>query len=333
LSIYQRDDEMRPDSEFESGELPHLVQGNRGRLLDARRTPLRVVELRPALGSFVVRIEAFEDAGALWEMSFEKVRGLQFERGSARADAAACDRMREAIERFQAPLRIACDEGARRRTAERLAEYVNEAASWIEKSSSFIAHGHALPDPAERRGDPLLAADLEACLASRGLAEMEDEFARQFVSNPYSGELVKGHRIVLAELGLGAFEGQVIRDPELFAEPWSRERRADHLLSRLAFLRATFRRLGLERVPLWRGISTERALEHPANLTFVSATFSREVAQSHFDSGSDRATRVLLCQSVPVERLCMTYHETAAMNAQFLEGEAVLFFEEGNLAF
>ena len=163
--------------------------------------------------------------------------------------------------------------------------------------------------------------------------EIEDAFARQFVSNPRSGELVKGHRMVIAELGLVPFEGKVVRDPELFDEPWSRERRAEHVLARLSFVFAVFTGLGHRHLDLYRGLSTEEPLRPARNDTFVSATFSREVAQSHFDCGSPRATRVLSRQAVAVERVFMTYFETAHMNEQFKEAEAVLLFEKQNLVF
>jgi hypothetical protein len=64
----------------------------------------------------------------------------------------------------------------------------------------------------------------------------------------------------------------------------------------------------------------------PDNRTFVSATFSRDVAMSHFESGTARASRVLLRQAVPINRVFMTYYETPQMNAPFKEAEAVLLF-------
>ena len=54
---------------------------------------------------------------------------------------------------------------------------------------------------------------------------------------------------------------------------------------------------------------------------------------SHFESGSPTATRALYRQSVPVERLFMTYHETAPMNDRFKEAEAVLLYDGGNATF
>ena len=71
-------------------------------------------------------------------------------------------------------------------------------------------------------------------MEARGCAAIEDAFAATFVRNPYSGDLVRGHRIVLAELGLAAYAGKAPREPGVFAGEWARERRAEHLVARLA---------------------------------------------------------------------------------------------------
>jgi hypothetical protein len=144
------------------------------------------------------------------------------------------------------------------------------------------------------------------------------------VSNPGSGEIVKGHRVVLAELGLADYAGNVVRDPATFEGKWTRERRIDHIVTRLAFVRALFDRLGLQTVTVWRGASIEGRLEDRRGRTFVSTTFDEAVARSHYQSGPSRWTHVLIRGDVPVDRLFATYHETAAMNTNFLEAEAVL---------
>ncbi|MHC4319848.1 MAG: hypothetical protein ACYS1B_15085, partial [Planctomycetota bacterium] len=319
MSIYQSAPDPVPDSEFEAGELRHLVAGNVGRLLDPRRTPIAVVDIRPRVGLFVVRLEAFEDKGACWEIPFEEVDRYQFALGSPRASSGDVARFRDAVTRFDRPLVIACPADAKARAAARLGEARRSAAEWLADHSSFFAADARLPDPATRQGDPRLWKDLDAYMAAQDLADMEDAFARRYVSNPYSGELVKGHRIVIAELGLVAYEGKVIRDPGLFDGPWSGRRRAEHVLARLGFVHAVLARAGCERVVLYRGLSTEGPLRPPENRTFVSATFSRDVAMSHFEAGSALASRVLVQQAVPAERVFMTYLETAQMNEQFRE--------------
>jgi hypothetical protein len=307
--------------------------GNKARLLDPRRTPVSVLEILGRTGTFVIRIDDFEDKGATWEIPFEGVGAYQFAVGSARASETAIAQYLAAIERFDRSLAIECDPDEQAASETRLVMAVETASVWLAGNSSFLSAGATLPSPTTREGDPRLQADLEAFMTRRELWDIEDAFARQFVSNPFSGELVKGHRIVLAEIGLVVFEGKVIRDPAIFDEPWSRDRRAEHILARIGFVRAVFMQLGRDRVRLYRGVSTEEQLRPPVNETFVSTSFLRDVAMSHFESGSPMATRALYRQSVPVERLFMTYYETAPMSDKFNEAEAVLLYDADNSTF
>jgi len=82
--MYQYDPDARPDSEFAPGELRWLVTGNTGRLLDGRRTPVRVTALDLAHGYFEAEILAFEDAGARWLVPLEDVTRYQFAPGGRR---------------------------------------------------------------------------------------------------------------------------------------------------------------------------------------------------------------------------------------------------------
>ncbi len=153
------------------------------------------------------------------------------------------------------------------------------------------------------------------------------------MSNPNSGELVKGHRIVLAEMGLSPYEGKVIRDRTLFDEPWTKQRRTAHILARMAFIQEVFSGAGYDHVVLYRALNTEGSLRPARNASFTSATFSREVAESLFASRPDTNTAVLYRQPVPIERLFMTYIETEPMNRQFKEAEAILLADPGSRAF
>ena len=327
MSIYESNPDAAPDTNFEPGTLEHLVAGNRGRLLDPRRTPVTVTDVRVDTGMFTVRIDGFEDRGALWDVLFEHVDRYQFERDASRASPADVADFRAAIDRLDQPLVIEAPADAATDTTRRLDDAQRHAVAWLDGESRFLADGSTLPDHDERRGPPTLFDDLERYMTARDLADIEDAFARQFVSNPYAGELVKGHRIVLAELGLVPFVGTVVRDPDLFSGSWTRERRAAHVVARLGFVRALLDALGLERVQLYRGLSSPDGLHPPDNRTFVSATFSRAVALSHFDAYPGEASRALLAAAVPARRLFMTYLETAAMNDAFREAEAVLLYE------
>ena len=328
MQIYQSDPDAAPDSDFEPGTLDHLVVGNRGRLLDPRRTPVTIVGIRAEVGFCTMRVEAFEDEGARWDIPFEDMDRYQFDRRSRRADPSRMDEYRAAVERLDRPLEITCDRSRRQVTRARLDVEQREADAWLGAHSSFFAAGGSLPATDRRTGDPRLFEDLMAYLAHRGVDDIEERFSRQFVSHPHSGEVVKGHRIVLAQMGLVPYQGTIVRDPTTFEKPWDSTNRRRHLLARLGFVRALFARFGHSHLTLYRGLSMTRPIEPWRNRTFVSWTFSRAVAESHFDTTRPRATRMLQAQDVPLDRVLMTYVETQAMNDRYKEAEAVLFFNE-----
>jgi hypothetical protein len=257
------------------------------------------------------------DEGARCEVELQRLDRFQLARGSRRVSGERLAELEGAVERFDRPLHLEVDPSARASSFERIERTREEARRWLEGRRVRF-------DLTSRSGEPSAQGLLGAFLDERGLLDLEEEFAERWVSNPGSGELVKGHRLVAAELGLGPYHGKVIRDPRLFDGPWSRERRAGHLAARLAFVPELFRAAGHETVTLWRGLSSETPLVPLPPQTFVSATFSREVAEAHFAGNERTVAAVLSREVVPVERLFMTYVETAAMNRRFQEAEAVL---------
>lgn len=289
-----------------------------------------MVGVRSDVGFTDVRIEDFEDVGAVWEIPLELASDFQFEHDGPLATSAEIAEMEAAIERFAHDQAIAADAGARARTDARVADREHEAATWLAEHSRFLASERPLPDPAERRGATDLMADLEAWMRERQLWDIERGFSRVYVSNPGSGEVVKGHRIVLAALGLADYQGRIVRDPATFEGPWEHEVRAEHIVSRLGFIRAVLGLLGLSHVRLWRGASVEGRLRARPSRTFVSTSFDEAVARSHYESGQPTWTHVLARHDVPRERVFMTYLETAAMNDVFLEAEAVLLATPGD---
>jgi hypothetical protein len=166
-------------------------------------------------------------------------------------------------------------------------------------------------------GDPRLFEDLATFFASRGMTTIVTALTARYVSNPSAGEEVKGHAVVAAELGLAAYRGPAIRDPASFDGDWSRERRAEHLVARLAFVSAMFTFAGRSIVELYRGRSFDGPVNWRPAGTFVSATFHRPIAEAQAELGLHRSAGVLFSQRVHVERLVMTYFETAAMNTPF----------------
>jgi nucleoside-diphosphate-sugar epimerase len=329
--VYRFDATRRPDSEFQPGSLSLLVPGNEGRLLDARRTPMRIVGVDPDEGTFELEIRAFEDSGAHWSLPFEDVDGYQFAAGSQAASEQLLDLYTQTARRLDRPLLIDADPEARTSTLNLLDAQRRHAADWLD------ARGLIAVEVAERiaarDGEATCARLLQAYLAELELLEMDTAFSQIFVSNPRSGELVKGHAIVLAELGLCAFEGKVVRGTDLFDGDWSRQRRAQHLIARMAVTRALWERATPREPPLYRAMASDGTLDRRSASSFVSGTFSLDVATDHFRGGPSTSTAAILRQPLPQQRLLMTFLETPAMNAPFKEAEAVLIGPAGTALF
>lgn len=328
--IYASDPNAAPDSEFWPGELRYLVAGNRGRLLDARRTPITITSTDPARGSFEVEIGAFEDAGARWELPLDDVGRFQFAHaGSVVADGFLSE-LEQARRRFDRELVVDCDAAVRSRTLRQ----IDGRRGMVRERLGSVARVDLAARVEAREGDARLFALADEVMDAVGVMDLEQRFTTTFVTNPRSGEFVKGHAIVLAELGLCPYRGKVVRDPDLFEEPWCKARRAEHLIARLAFTSELWSSVaGQGSVILYRGAAVDGPLPEPSPSSFVSATFSREVGASHFEGGPTTETAVLWRQRVPVRRLLMTFLETREMNRRFKEAEAVLIADPANRAF
>lgn len=330
FSIYQSGPEPAPDSEFVDGELRHLVVGNRGRLRDVRRTPLRVTAVMPAIGGFEVEIEAFEDRGARWQLPLMDVGRLQFPRDARRAPEWAVAQLRAAAVRFDRPLEVPIDPGRRVRTLARIAD---RRMAIQHRFVSRVPQIDLAEHIRRREGHERLGRLFGELLDEQGLTDVDEHFARSFVSNPYAGEVVKGHAIVLAELGLCPYNGTIVRDSGTFAEPWTKSRREEHLITRLAATEALWAALGRREITLYRGAASEGPLRARPPASFVSATFSEEVARAHYAGGPATQAAILCRQRVPIARLLMTFLETPAMNDPYREAEAVLIGEPDNAGF
>jgi hypothetical protein len=325
-SVYQHDPDAAPDSEFLPGELRRLVPGNRGRLLDPRRTPVHVISVSPETGFFEVEIDAFEDAGARWLVPLENVVSYQFAQGGATIDGPELEALREATARCDVQITVTAGLTAREHTAGRLQAEHARASDWL------TAHGAPAsfdPQPfiEDSSGWPQAQHWLMDYLRSREVADLDERITSAYVSNPWASDLVLGHLVVLAELGLGPLTARAPRDPAIFEGAWSRPRRADHILARMGFARSLWGRARGE-VMLYRGMAIQ---DHSATAgspgrresPLISASFSRRVAESHFGwPGAEAA--VLYRQRLAPERLLATFLETAAMNRQLREAEAVL---------
>jgi hypothetical protein len=329
-AIYQSDPEAASDAEFVPGTLAYAVVGNRGRLLDARRTPLSVSDVIAARAEFEVLIEGFEDRGARWRLPVWEIARVQFAADSARAAPDVLARLEHAVERFDRELVIPADASAFASTQTRIDRERASARALLGDLRGSIDVAGCVR---RREGDPRLYAALDEFLAERDLVGLDRRFAETMVTNPGSGELVKGHAIVLAELGLCGYRGKVVRDPGLFDADRSRERRADHLIARTAFARELWGVFADQPPAVYRAAAVDGPLPARVPTSFVSGTLSEEVAAAHFAGGPSTQTAVMWRQVVDPARLLMTFLETAAMNERYKEAEAVLIGDPENLAF
>jgi hypothetical protein len=331
MPVYEFDPDPAPDTEYMAGVLDLLVVSNHGRLLDARRTPVRVTAVSPDTGAFEVEILAFEDAGAKWELGLEEITRLQFHRDGTLAAPGDAEQLAQARQRFDVEMVIETDAAASARTADAIAterRRVREALAGAGALHEVDLDTHIRT----REAHPESTALIHELLVERELADLDERFADTFVSNPRSGELVKGHAIVLAELGVCRYQGRSVRDPRVF-ETWPKDARAGHIIFRLALMRELYSALGAGALTLFRAASHEGPIPSPPQRSFVSATFSREVAEDHFAGGARTTSAVIWRQQSTVERLFMSFLETAALSQRFKEAEAVLVAGSGQELF
>ncbi|MEC9488089.1 MAG: hypothetical protein UMV23_01170 [Halanaerobium sp.] len=334
MGIHQQNENRLPDEHFLPGSLEFLVAGNCCRLLDGRRTPGRIEEYFPESAMFRWRIIDFEDKGKYWDLPAEKVKSLQFDPDSSRLGEHELQKVREKIEQFRGELQIEVTREDRQRVNREVARRSATISCWLEGNSNFFQQVGQL-NPGAREGSKLLAADLKQFFREEGLLELEERTAGLMVLNPNSGEWIKGMKIVMGEMGLQPCSVPMPRTEDIFSGIGRKERRREYILNRLGFIRAYFQLLGQKEVVLYRGMAAEGDWGIPNRRTFSSWTFSLEVARSFADL--DRSSKFkhsyLVKRSFPVEKLWMTYLETAEMNKQYLEAEAIVLHDNDDRIF
>ncbi len=332
-SPYQYNADKLSDSHFEPGSLKHLVVGNQGRALDYRRTPVGIQELRESSGLVIFEILDFEDKGNTWEIPFEEIGSFQFALDSECPDQRSVARYAAIAERLDRQIEIPCDEDARQTTLLELGEAELDARKWLCRSSKALRAG-IQPDFSRKEGLNNLFEDIESYMKHHDLGANESAFAAHYVCKFHYSECVKAQRMVIAEMGLVPYEGKILREQRETQGKFSRERRRNYVVRRLAVVRALYRELGISSIVLYRGVHSAGLPTRPPNRTFVSATTNRAIAESLacLEAPSNKnkpgyRVGVLMSQEIPLERIFMTYMETRQMNHPYRESEAVLLFE------
>lgn len=326
--MHEKHVSMEPDELFDSGSLNHLISGNEGRVLDGRRTSGYIESFDKESCTFIWRITAFEDKGKCWQIPAEDIVQFQFRKGCPTLPQDAVTEIAGLCKTYQKQLTIPVTPQAQSASYELILKQEILAEKWLKKHSRFIHKGlsfdfHALT------GYPDLYADLEEYMDTQGLSALEQKTAAQYVLNPYSGEWIKGLKIVMAECGLLPYSGTIPRTGDIFCGIGAKELRRNYIISRTAFLRAVFKLCGFSEVPLYRGMaSASDWMKTPFSLLF--ATFSAETAKAF--ASVDNAASYKSCYwikfSCPVENLFMTFYETKQFNERYREQEAVIYYRD-----
>lgn len=325
MKVHQFDSQMRPDSEFQFGHLKFLCAGNHCRSMDARRTPGVIESVSPE-GFFRWRISAFEDKGEYWDVPLEHVVRYQFALDSAELPPDRIKMLEAEIEVFNQPLFIPIQPRRRSETESQISQVEKSVLDWLSKSLGSL--------PSQISVDSLFSEQTQAignCLTgymeSSALGDQEKLTSKIYVLNPFSGEWIKGLQITCAELGLKEFAGTIPRTTDIFTGPGNKQLRQKYIIHRLAFVRAMFKSFGYQEVVLFRGMAAEGNWQVDSQRFFSSWTFSKEVAEA-FVSCNERAKHsYILKRTFPIEQLFLTCVETAAMNRQYREHEAIVIHD------
>lgn len=329
MAIHQSNPNKRPDSDFVAGCLAHIVAGNSGRLLDGRRTPGYIESYDANSAMFVWRITDFEDKGRCWEIAAEKVTSYQFEKDCQLLPEDAIAAIQKRCDELDKMMVITSDDATYQATQEAINKRAQEAMKWLKSHGAFVQHGAHLGIK-DAEGNPYLYADLVAYMGHHGLDIVEQKTADQWVLNPYSGEWIKGMRIVMAEMGLIDPNEKIPRTGTIFEGLGDKAIRRNYIIHRMAFVQAYFALLGMDSVTLYRGMSSYSAPRETPR-TLMSTTLSLEVAQSFADMDStDEGVTYSYCIrfDYPVRYLFMTYYETEAFNGRYMEQEALVLYRE-----
>ena len=328
MDVHEYDNNMRSDQEFINGDICFLVEGNKCRLLDGRRTTGIIEKYFKDSAMFRWKITKYEDKGKYWDLPAEDIENFQFEKDSQKLSEKQVKYIQQKVETYQEIINIEAKKSDRENTEEEIEKNKVNIIKWLEDNSLFIKSENKIYF-SSCEGSNLLATDFKDYMKSVNLEEEEKITADITVLNPNSGEWIKGMNITLAEMGLVSFKGKIPRTKGIFEGIGSKKNRRRYIVKRLAFIRAYFSILKVNEVVLYRGMSSEDNWKEVSR-TFLPCTFSLEVGKEFSDFNKESKYRIsyLVKMTVPVEKLFMTYLETEAMNRQYKEAEALLLYDE-----
>lgn len=326
--MHQHYKEIESDDNFETGTLSHIVPGNEGRVLDGRRTPGYIESYDEESAMFVWRITDFEDKGKCWEIPAEQISNYQFRKHSKHLSADDTEKISLRCNSLNKQLKIKKNDDIYACTLEEINSQKKVAREWLQQHSAFFKK-HKKLDFDSQVGYEELFSDLEEYLRLQGVYELELKTANQYLINPYSGEWIKGMKIVMAELGLIDYAETAPRTKEIFLGIGLRELRKKYIIIRTAFIQSVFELLEINEVPLYRGMSSFVNL-YETPCTLVSSTFSVNTAKEFaaIDSSADFKSCYFVKFMYPVSNLFMTFFETKQFNERYKEQEAIIYYRD-----
>lgn len=332
MSTHQNDLNKRPDSDFIDGEYSHLVIGNKCRLLDGRRTEGFIENILTDSGMFKWRITKYEDSGSYWLMPFESITNFQFEKDSNIHGKDMVNELKSISSKLNISLEVPRNIEVSYQHNTLLIEGKDKAIEFLKHRPDFMELKDTQLnkiDTANFKGHPSLFSALDDFMHVYGLKELEDLTQKLMVLNPSSGEWIKGLLIVMAEMGLTSYKGKAVRSSNLFDGIGSKDNRAKYISYRLGFVRAYMELLGLEKVTLFRGMSTPYDWKK-IHRSLLPCTFNYQVASDFSDLkvDGDYANSYIIKSSTPVDKVFMSFIETKAMNNQYNEAEAVILYND-----
>ncbi|MBI9011466.1 MAG: hypothetical protein JEZ08_04490 [Clostridiales bacterium] len=329
MGLHQQNEEMLSDDHFLEGEIKYLEVGNKCRLLDGRRTPGVIQSLDYVSGHFRWEIMDFEDKGKTWDVRFESVENYQFEKDVI--INGDIDKIETIISKLNKKISVPRAMDKVEDTEKKIEILMDSTNQWIQNKSKFICKMTEL-DRKDSTQLEQISHDFLGYMESLELLALETKTSELMVLNPNSGEWIKGLMIVMAELGLASYDGNMARSEHLFTGMGDKAIREKYILQRMAFIRCLFNRFNKSEITLFRGMSSEGTWFIPKR-TFLSMTFDPEVASafSDFEEDSRYKTSYMIKSSVDIKQIFMTYIETKEMNERYKEKEAIIY-DTGNMS-
>ena len=334
-SIYEQDHNIRPDTEFIKGILHFLVPGNKGRLLDARRTPVQVDKYLPESGLMHIKILKFEDKGSIWELPAEEIVDFQFEKNSVKLDDSQVNKIKKTIERLDSDLNIQANSKRLKKTNEQIGEAISKVLKWIEYNSSYLHKNNTL-DLNLKVGPMDLQADFAKYMQIHKLKDLDYRISQTWASQS-GGEIIKALQQTMAEMGLLNYYGKSLRDKSIL-KTIGTQTFMNYVIHRLAFVRSFFSKIGINRLTLYRGMSSEKGWR-PKSKPWSSWTPILQIANCHADfevcgvHQNKSTDSYLFKRTLPIEKIFMTYFETMGLNQQWKETEVIVIHDESDRKF